>query len=151
MVAMLGYFDLPEKLLSKNGIDAATDLLSDSASCSIRQYPDRCPDPYGHLMKYTVNLEKATGSLTTTLKRRVMTSVAMWTGYILGFLLMIYSWYIIGLAVEAAENRRAEMQLDDSVSRKRNAALLVGVGVVKTASLMKQRAQKFAEAFIQIN
>ena len=131
---------------ANNGIDAATDLLSYSASCSIRQYPDRCPDPYGHLMKYTVKLEKATGSLTTTLKRRVLNNVAMWTGYILGFFLMLFSCYITGKAVEDAENKRAEMQLDDSVSRKRNAALLVGVGVVKTASMMKERAQNFAEA-----
>jgi hypothetical protein len=40
----------------------ATELLSSSKACSLREFPDQCPDPYGKLIRYTRALECATGA-----------------------------------------------------------------------------------------
>ena len=134
-----------------NGIDAATDLLSSYAdACSIRQYPDRCPDPYGKLKKYTNRIESATGSLTTTLRNRFLVKYTMWSAYIIGIFLMIASCYVTGKAVQGSESKRHEMGISDSIVSlnvtEKNPVKLVGVGIVKTASLMKERLTSFAEA-----
>lgn len=133
-----------------NGIDAATELLSNYAdACSLRQYPDRCPDPYGKLKKYTNRIEGSTGSLTTTLRKRFLAKSTMWLAYIIGIFLMIASCYVTGKAVQGSESKRSEMGISDSIVSldvTKNPIKLVGVGVVKTASLMKERVTSFAEA-----
>ena len=134
-----------------NGIDAATELLSNYANaCSLRQYPDRCPDPYGKLRKYTNRIEGSTGSLTTTLRKRFLAKSTMWTGYIIGIFLMIASCYVTGKAVQGSESKRSEMGISGSIVSldvtEKNPVKLVGIGIVKTASLMKERVTSFAEA-----
>jgi hypothetical protein len=45
-----------------DGGSIASDLLSYSKACSIREFPSQCPDPFGKLLKYTRTLECATGT-----------------------------------------------------------------------------------------
>lgn len=40
----------------------AEQILSASDACSVRQYPDSCPDPYGLIETYTRNLEDASAN-----------------------------------------------------------------------------------------
>jgi hypothetical protein len=42
--------------------DIASELLSYSKACSLREFPDQCPDPYGKLLRYTRALECSTGA-----------------------------------------------------------------------------------------
>jgi hypothetical protein len=41
----------------------ASELLSSSKACSLREYPSQCPDPYGKLLRYTRALECSTGAI----------------------------------------------------------------------------------------
>jgi hypothetical protein len=43
--------------------DIASELLTSSKACSLREYPSQCPDPYGKLLRYTRALECSTGTI----------------------------------------------------------------------------------------
>jgi hypothetical protein len=49
---------------NNNGDDEsiASELLSSSKACSLREFPSQCPDPYGKLLRYTRALECSTGA-----------------------------------------------------------------------------------------
>jgi hypothetical protein len=42
--------------------ESAAALLENSEACNIRAYPGQCPDPHGKLERYTLALERATGT-----------------------------------------------------------------------------------------
>jgi hypothetical protein len=137
---------------AQNGIDGASALLQGSTACSIRQYPKRCPDPYGKLKTYTTNIESASSIIVSqkaanSTLNKAMTSLT----YIVGVLLMLASCYLTGKAVEESENKegiKAASGDADSVSSRsaRSVIRRVALGVTKTASRLKERVQNFAEA-----
>lgn len=67
----------------------AYSLLTYSKACSLREYPNACPDPYGKLSKYTRALECATGTYCllslqeTRLGRDIASATLLFVGLIM--------------------------------------------------------------------
>jgi hypothetical protein len=92
-----------------NGDDnIASELLSSSKACSLREYPSQCPDPYGKLLKYTRALECATGTtcLLTLPMARLGRDIA-------SVVLLVSGFAMIGAALLCKWHRkRGKSQMD---------------------------------------
>ena len=81
---------------SSLNLDVATGLLRKSVACSLREYPNRCPDPYGKLKKYTKKLERATRAVSSS-----PTGASFWSHLVmaLGCLLIVMTLFTTGRAI----------------------------------------------------
>jgi len=95
---------------------SAVYLLSFSKSCSLRQYPQDCPDPYGLKRKYANAMERAFAFKTGS-QRNLGTNVMVVFSYIflaLGLICWVLSYLIL--------NRNKETAMQARAARKERAA-----------------------------
>ena len=93
---------------NNNGDDggSAMDLLTNSESCNVLEYPRACPDPFGKLVKYNRQLEDSTGVVHNKRKERLR-KILSWFMFIVGALMIasaIMAW------LEERKERRAKNQ-----------------------------------------
>jgi hypothetical protein len=73
--------------------DTSLGLLYNSQSCSIREYPGLCPDPYGKLKHYAAAEERAVARVYSTKQSRTIRAMAILL-LVLGCLLLLLSTLI---------------------------------------------------------
>jgi hypothetical protein len=136
---------------NNNGNDGsiASELLSSSKACSIREYPVQCPDPHGKLLKYTRALECATGSICllrlpeARLGRDITSIVLLGSGLAMIGAALCCKWH----------RRRGKAQMDliresSDASKSSNALFLskVSSSLSQASAKVVDAIQDFAEA-----
>jgi hypothetical protein len=131
--------------------EIASELLSYSSACSLREFPSLCPDPYGKLLRYTRALECSTGAkclLTlpeTQLGRDIASIVLLLSGIAMIGATLCCNW----------RRRRGKSRMDfiressdlSNVSKQGSAALSKASSSISQASAMVvEKIQNFAEA-----
>ena len=136
-------------------IDDALDLLYYSYPCSVRQYPDECPDPYGLLHRYTNGLERASGVLKVPAAERdtlrFVSAVIMGLGVAMSFLACAVSCSYRGAARRSMQSDGLEKYNDDAkvplpLARKlSDTAQRIASNISQTSSQVMTKIQEFAE------
>ena len=92
---------------ANNGEDGAMELLSNSESCNVLEYPKACPDPFGKLVKYNRRLEDSTGFVHNK-RKELVRKILSWLMFIVGSLMIVTS--IIAWRDERRAQREREQQ-----------------------------------------
>ena len=96
--------------------DGAMDLLSNSESCNVLEYPKACPDPFGKLVKYNRRLEDSTGFVHNKRKEKVR-KILSWFMFVVGSL-MIVTAIIAWRDERRAQREREQQQKSYQASRR---------------------------------
>ena len=97
---------------------SAVTLLSFSKACSLRQYPNDCPDPYNIKKKYAQNVERAF-AYTTGSQRDVTTKLLNISSYIF-LALGLICWFLSYRVLKSTRGaRRDARKLERSRSKER--------------------------------
>jgi hypothetical protein len=99
-------------------------ILRYSRSCSLRSYPDQCPDPYGLKIYYVKNLERALATKASHLARASSTKKTMrafsWIFLVAGILLLFSTCFIRRKATsmsKVSSQDKAARAHEDSMSQ----------------------------------
>lgn len=140
-------------------LESAVDLLRYSRSCSVRDYPVKCPDPYGKVAGYTRNLDRATniganGNFLHPSNKWQAAQVAV--GLLLltaGFVMAIASCFVNKRASRVPRSTDGLVKGDGSTRPKSNivaktvaGASAVAVAVATVPGKILDKVQGFAEA-----
>lgn len=91
----------------KDDNEGAVQLLYNSKACSVRDFPDHCPDPYGKLHAYARKDAKAVARATDPRKERIKT-VSSWILISLGILLMVTALLVFLRRSKLTQRRNGE-------------------------------------------
>lgn len=95
------------------GENSALDVLLYSSACSIREFPNVCPDPYGKLAAYSRSDAKALATAASPTRERVKTAFS-WILLIIGSILLLFS---MNVALRRARRSRRKSVLEQSSRR----------------------------------
>lgn len=95
------------------GENSALDLLQYSSACSIREFPNVCPDPYGKLAAYSRSDAKALATAASPSREKVKTAFS-WILLIAGSILLLFS---MNVALRRARRSRRKSVLEQGSRR----------------------------------
>jgi hypothetical protein len=115
--------------------ESAAALLENSEACNIRAYPGQCPDPHGKLERYTLALERATGtgSAFGSAFGRALKGFFTWIFFFGGCALYALGMY----AIRWREQRRRKAS-----DRRRQARQSSGGGVPRLGKMFRSRSKR---------